>query len=83
MHIIPAKKGEVVYIGNVRLSVGRLRRDGAIEIGVEAPREIPIRREEYRENLSSNKAYEVIVRQVFDVKKGNKQRLLLEVNVDS
>lgn len=68
MHIISAKKGDVVYIGkNIRLVIGRLRSHG-LEIGIEAPHEIPIRREEYQEN-TFNQACQIILKQYSKQKK--------------
>ena len=82
MHIVPAKKGEVVYIGNIRLTIERFRSNGSIDIGIEAPREIPIRREEYQEStLSLNQACETILRQMVNKKTKGKQHFWLEINV--
>lgn len=80
MHIVPAKKGEVVQIGNVRLFIRRLRRDGNVEIGVEAPKEIPIHREEYQQNvLPFHQVNKITFKQDSEVKRRHKQRIWIEI----
>ena len=49
MLILTRKTGEAVRIGNVRIVINRVGR-GAVRIGIEAPREVPIVREELDEN---------------------------------
>jgi len=49
MQIVSLKKGEILRIGeDVRLVIGRFRAKG-LEIGIEAPRNIAVHREEFLE----------------------------------
>ena len=49
MLILTRKTGEAVRIGNVRIVINRVGR-GAVRIGIDAPREVPIVREELDED---------------------------------
>jgi carbon storage regulator CsrA len=48
MHIVTAEKNQKVHIGNdIYLVVKRIREDGEIELGIEAPENVAIHREEF------------------------------------
>lgn len=51
MLVLDRKAGQIVVIGDTRLKVLEIRPSGKVVLGVEAPVEIPIRREELEVEL--------------------------------
>ena len=58
MLILSRKKDEGIIIGdNIKIFINEIKNDGTVKIGIDAPKEIKVYREElYNEILEANKA---------------------------
>ena len=56
MLVLSRKPGRVVMIGDhIRVTVLGVREDGAVSLGIDAPREIPVHRDEVYERIQQRR----------------------------